>query len=303
MKNEIYFKKRFLRQERAIHKTVATQQRLIKEIYTQCYKELETQLATFLKRYTYANNLTIADTKKMLNTDELARFRYSIKGYLQEMDKLSIEQAAQLKKELDILAGRTRVARIKELQTAIQVQLCKSAAKAEKTIKLQLESTVGYTYQDTKEILKSNTLAKLDHKAIQTIVDMDWNRSNYSKRLWANTSNLGQKLMKNVTTGIVQGNDYKQMTKRLMQDTQQGYFECRRILHTETSYAMEKAKEKVFKDTGIKQYKIVATLDKSTSEICKRMNGAIFSVKDKIIGVNCPPLHPFCRSVSVPIVE
>ena len=43
----------------------------------------------------------------------------------------------------------------------------------------------------------------------------------------------------------------------------------------------------------------MATLDKRTSEICQSMDHKVFKVKDRQPGVNCPPMHPFCRSTTI----
>ena len=43
----------------------------------------------------------------------------------------------------------------------------------------------------------------------------------------------------------------------------------------------------------------MATLDKRTSEICQSMDHKVFKVKNRQPGVNCPPMHPFCRSTTI----
>lgn len=50
------------------------------------------------------------------------------------------------------------------------------------------------------------------------------------------------------------------------------------------------------------EYKYVAKIDSKTSKLCHSLNGKIFIVKDMIPGVNAPPMHPWCRSTTVPHV-
>ncbi|MGL5051574.1 MAG: minor capsid protein, partial [Fusobacteriaceae bacterium] len=40
-----------------------------------------------------------------------------------------------------------------------------------------------------------------------------------------------------------------------------------------------------------------------TSDVCKSLNGKIFKIKDAKVGINCPPLHPFCRSTLVVVLD
>ncbi|WP_317964136.1 polymorphic toxin type 50 domain-containing protein, partial [Staphylococcus sp. NWU MK-S] len=50
------------------------------------------------------------------------------------------------------------------------------------------------------------------------------------------------------------------------------------------------------------EYKYVAKIDKKTSKICHTLNGKVFKVKDMVPGINAPPMHPWCRSTTVPHV-
>ena len=56
-----------------------------------------------------------------------------------------------------------------------------------------------------------------------------------------------------------------------------------------------------YKASGVvKQYKYLATLDNRTSDICREMDGKLFKLSEAETGVNLPPLHPHCRSTTIP---
>lgn len=300
-----YFLDRFNRQEKLVHRKMLERRKELKEIYLDARKEMEADLALFLERYGRANGFTQADTRKMLNTEELARFRYSIKGYLDEIDRLGIDtpEGAALRKELDILAGRTRVARIKELQTAIDTELKLAALKAEQKTGMHMREIASYVHEDGKKIFKTNTLAKLSPKRIERIVMQNWSGGNYSTSIWDNTDYLAKRLRKNIITGVIQGHEFKRMSDKLALDMDVGYFQARRILETETTYALESSKTELFKDLGLDEYKNCATIDDRTSDICRKMNGTVYKLSEKKEGVTCAPFHPFCRTVSIPVVN
>lgn len=71
------------------------------------------------------------------------------------------------------------------------------------------------------------------------------------------------------------------------------------LLRTETSYVVNRADLEVAKNLGIEKRKFVATLDSRTSSKCREQHNKIVYIKDTVIGVNTPPLHPFCRSIMV----
>jgi len=55
-----------------------------------------------------------------------------------------------------------------------------------------------------------------------------------------------------------------------------------------------------YKESGIKQWKFVATNDERTCEECRNMDGKIFDIDDV---KTLPPLHFGCRCTITPIVE
>lgn len=300
-----YFIERFTKQENTAHEMSVKKQGQLKAIYRQARKELETDLAFFIERYSKENGFNYSDLKKMLNTKERAEFHYTIEGYIKEIELLGADTKAgkELKKELDILAGRTRVSRREELIAGIKVELAKVSMKEKEVTGKHLENVVEFVYKDSMKILGNNTVAKLDPKLITNIVNQKWNSKNYSDRIWKNRKGLARQVMKNVTNGIIQGHDFKKMSKRLAKDMNVGFYQARRLIETETTGALENAKGAVFREMGITKYQFIATIDDRTSEICRSLNGKVFEEKDRQIGVNCPFCHPFCRSVTVPYVD
>lgn len=73
-----------------------------------------------------------------------------------------------------------------------------------------------------------------------------------------------------------------------------------RLLHTESSYLMSEATHAGYKEDGVEQYQILATLDSKTCGICGRLDGKIYPVAEAVTGKNMPPFHPFCRCTDVP---
>lgn len=60
------------------------------------------------------------------------------------------------------------------------------------------------------------------------------------------------------------------------------------LLHSEIEFDS-------YQECGVEKYEFVATLDKNTCPICGELDGKTFSVSEKRIGINCPPMHVGCR--------
>lgn len=74
-------------------------------------------------------------------------------------------------------------------------------------------------------------------------------------------------------------------------------------MYTEKAYFASLADIESYRRLGVEQFEFLATLDSRTSEICQEMDGRVFKVSQYEIGVNVPPLHPNCRSTTVPYFE
>ena len=46
-----------------------------------------------------------------------------------------------------------------------------------------------------------------------------------------------------------------------------------------------------------------ATLDNRTSDACQELDGKVIAVSKAVVGLNYPPLHPYCRSTTIPYFE
>lgn len=305
MKNENYYIKRFKKQEEEINKLTITKMKELQNIYKDSSKELEKELAYFIQKYSYANELNRAELKRMLNTKEVAKFKYTIKEYVQEIERLgkNTREGTKLKKELDILAGRTRIARIEELKAIIDSKINTANMILSLETKNHLSEVVSNSYNNTLQIIKRNTIGSLDTKLLEQIVGQKWSGKNYSDRIWNNRSKLAKKIMSNVVSGLAQGKDFISISEQLQKDMNSGYFEARRVIHTETTFALERAKAQAYKDMKIQKYRFIAVMDKDTSEICQKLNGQEFEIKNSKIGINCPAMHPFCRSITVPVIK
>ncbi|PTG26977.1 phage head morphogenesis protein [Staphylococcus capitis] len=81
-------------------------------------------------------------------------------------------------------------------------------------------------------------------------------------------------------------------------------YNASRLLVTESARVQAESQKLTYlKELGEDgEYKYVAKIDKKTSKICHSLNDKVFKVKDMIPGVNAPPMHPWCRSTTVPHV-
>jgi SPP1 gp7 family putative phage head morphogenesis protein len=76
-----------------------------------------------------------------------------------------------------------------------------------------------------------------------------------------------------------------------------------RLVMTESAYFSSQSQKDAFNALDVEKFEIVATLDSSTSEICRELDGKVFDMKNFEPGVTAPPFHPWCRTTTVPYFD
>ncbi len=136
---------------------------------------------------------------------------------------------------------------------------------------------------------------------IEAAVTTKWSGKNYSDRLWGDHRvSLARYLDRIITTGFAEGRSGAQMGAELQKAMDLSAYNARRLIRTESAQVANRANLLAYQEFGTPQFQFLATLDFKTSELCQGMDGKVFDVKDGKVGVNLPPLHPFCRSTTVP---
>ena len=165
-----------------------------------------------------------------------------------------------------------------------------------KRLQIAYSSTIKDNYYQTiydihKAIGVGVSFSYIDNDMIKEILAFPWSGRHYSQRLWSNRTKLKNAMVEELTQMLIQGKGVKEASKALSKRLDADLKNCIRLIHTEHSYFMEIASQKAYDELDIDKYKILATLDKRTSEICQKLDGEVFNVKDAVIGVNMPPFH------------
>ncbi|PTK70050.1 phage head morphogenesis protein [Staphylococcus haemolyticus] len=114
-----------------------------------------------------------------------------------------------------------------------------------------------------------------------------------------------QKEVETTTSNVLhRGRHPNEYVSEFKKQTNSTTYNASRLLVTESARVQAESQKLTYlKELGEDgEYKYVAKIDKKTSKICHTLNGKVFKVKDMIPGVNAPPMHPWCRSTTVPHV-
>jgi len=307
MKSKEYWKQRTERDLAAAEKQALEYEKDLRKAYERAMAKIEKEINSFYGKYAKDLGISYAEARRMLDRSELKSFRQAAKEYYE----MSIEQGLDIdyQKALKGLSGKAYISRLDEIILNIRHQL--ELLNKEKTDKMEstLEKVYEDTYNHTAYAIETGmgvqvSFTRLDTNAIQTAVKQKWLGENYSDRCWNDKTRLLSTLNQVIPQSFIRGLNSRELAKVVQKEMNTSFYRAQRLVRTEVNYIANQASLKMYQDSGlVDRYEYVATLDMRTSEICAEMDGQVFDLKDAQVGVNLPPLHPHCRSTTIPYFE
>lgn len=306
MKTSEYFA---ARAERTADRAYSSAEDIIKELiklYENATIQIQRDIEVFYARYATENGLGYSEARKQLNARELSDFRKQL-GLFADRAKNNTDN--QWTKLLDELSYRSRINRLEVLQIQMQQEIELLAGQQQVTVTNHLSDVFEEGYNNTMYSVQTGAevataFAKVDAALIKSVVSQDWDGANYSSRIWSNRDKLVSELRTVIPNAIARGSSIQKTSSLLAKRMGVSRFNAERIVRTETAHINQQASFTSYKASGIvDKYKILATLDKRTSEICQGMDGKIFLMSEKQVGVTAPPFHPNCRTTTVVYFE
>ncbi len=285
-KREAYKLKKGLKDLKKIEKELVDE-------YKKAMNEIGKEISNLFYKYAKDNNLSYSDAKKYLNSSEFRRFKRDLKSYTKLIEETENEE---LLLELNTLAMKSRISRSEEMFYQCNKYINEVYESTNKRLQIAYSSTIKDNYYQTiydihKAIGVGVSFSYIDNDMIKEILAFPWSGRHYSQRLWSNRTKLKNAMVEELTQMLIQGKGVKETSKALSKRLDADLKNCIRLIQTEHAYFMETASQKAYGELEVDKYQILATLDKRTSEICQRLDGEVFNVKDAIVGVNMPPFH------------
>ncbi len=303
--NKEYWKKRQLaREELSFNKGTEAYREYIK-ILNESKKEIENQIAKLYAKYQQEVTKLGIDkiqANKLLRGTEYKEWRYNIGKYVEEIEKLKKSNPVEFRKmsvELETLAYRSRISRLDSLKAGVDYELIQAGEK----IKGKVTDTLTDVYENTYTSFVEDLNFKkgvISSSTIKMALEQEWSGANYSSRIWSNIDNLAKAIKNEVIVGLNKGINYRTMSQNIAKKFDTSYKNAERLVRTETAHIQNQATLMGYKDSGVVKYEFLAVLDSRTSHTCASLNGEVFKTENAMEGENYPPMHPHCRSTTVP---
>lgn len=307
MKNSSYWQKRFEALENARY-TQLSEYVEIEKRFRNASSIIQSKIAYWYSKLAENNGISYHAAKKLLKSDELKEFKWTLEEYIEYGKKNAI--TGEWMKELENASAKVHINRLEAMQLEMRQQVESLYSEFEGLTSGYLSNVYSDSFYNTAyEIAKGTeigtNLSKLDSDKIDKYIKKPWasDGNNFSSRIWTNKAKLLQSLNKELSQNIITGASPDRAIRNIANRMEVSRKQASRLLMTETAAIASMAQQDCFKELDIKQYEIVATLDTRTSEICRDMDGKVFDMKDYQVGVTAPPFHPYCRSCTCPYFE
>ncbi|HAR6079763.1 TPA: phage head morphogenesis protein [Staphylococcus pseudintermedius] len=272
---------------------VAEIERIVAMMIADIYKNL---LAYYAKLAT-AEGIDWREAKQIADKFDVEAFQMQARAYVENKD-FSDEANKALKRYNTTMY----VNREKLLKHELGLIVTKAYAEQEKVVNHHLQDSVTRTLKHQAGILGADVHVKPTD--VEAIVYSNFGKLNWSERLWNNQDELRKDVERMASHVMLRGRHPYEFVPEIRKKQKQTVANTKRLLITEAARVQTEAQKMHYLETmgDDAEYEFVAKRDEKTSKICRHYDKKVFKVKDMVPGVNAPPMHPHCRSTTVPYV-
>lgn len=308
MKSSEYWTKRF---ETLQNKELKNADRYIEELteqYEKAYLSLQEKITNWYTRLAVNNQVSLEDARKMLNSQELKEFKWTVQDYIRKGKQNGLDD--EITKQLENASARVHISKLDAMKTQIQAEIEQLYAKQDKDItelNEQIYSDMYYksAYEIQKGINTAWQVPILPKDLINKVISKPWttDKQTFSNRIWKNQNELSYTLQTQLTQALIKGDSLTELINNVSKQFNVARGKASRLVITESAFFSSAGQKKCFEELDVERYEIVATLDSHTSQICRDLDGKVFKMSEYEVGITAPPFHVYCRSVTAPYFD
>jgi SPP1 gp7 family putative phage head morphogenesis protein len=303
MRDAKYWADRALNEVLMGERSVLDYENALLQAYTIALREIKKDIDAFFTRYANQHKISYAEARKRLTVIELKEFKALVDKWLREAT--AGRWSSEYIKYLEKLLGAKYVSRLEMLEADVRYQIenIEHGKHIDMTELMSINYLAAfyersYTIAHGAEIaVRFNAVTKA---GVEKAVKTKWSQYNYSQTIWNDRDRLVRTLSTVIPQSFSRGLSSNQLGDMIAKEMDASRNRGRTLARTEVNYICNQADLDAYKIAEVEEYEYLATLDLRTSDICRSMDGTIHKVSHAKVGVNFPPMHPNCRSTTIP---
>lgn len=305
IENEVYWAVRFLNLDKALQRKGLEFYALVQKAYDRALRDIKADLRAWYKRFAVNENISLTEAKRLLNSNELAEFRMTLEEYIAKGSSCDPRWA----KALERASIKVHITRLEALKLQMQHHAEELTGKLAFNFTQFGVDTYSQQYYRAAFLIQRGLgvgwdLMKLNTTKVRKTISKPWTNDGreFSDRIWRNRTKLVDTLHTTLTSALARGETPAKTIKQLSSKMDVSAYNAGRLIMTESAFFASTARQDCFEDLEVERYKFVCTLDETTCPICQEADGKVFTMSAFTAGTNAPPLHPWCRCVTVPYI-
>lgn len=308
MKNAEYWKKRSEAVEKQLHKQSEEYYREVEKQFRMAEKSISEDIEKWYARLAVNNDISLAEAREFLDKSGLAEFQWTVEEYIKHGKANGVSK--NWEKELENASAKWHIRKLEAIQLQLQHHLevlyaGLATGMVEHLSNIYKDAYYRKIYSIQQGFEVGATVTKLDSRRVEKALQHCWAMDGkiFSDRIWQNKQMLTNELNTVLTQSIIRGENPGNYITALSKKMKTSRNNASRLIYTESAAIASQADKDCYKELGVEEFEFLATLDNHTSAICREMDGRHFPISEYKIGVNAPPLHPFCRSTTCPYFD
>lgn len=266
-------------------------------------KRLFAKLATYYDREAARLDREIAAYYAKYGEQDVIAYRVLLQNLSDADRQLLLERmdafAEKYPEYAHLLPVRTsiyKLNRLEGLRQSIAMQQLEMGAQEQKQAKAFFQRmALRYANASAEYLGFGKQFYSVDHDAIQRILGNAWcNAKDFSARIWENRQRLAQTLQTDFVNAFVRGDSYQRISRMMRQKFQNvSKSNMERLVFTEDTYLAAESSMMPFSQYYDRY--LYECADGNACAICRALQGESFPIRDRMPGLNFPPMHPWCR--------
>ena len=302
MKSDVYWSRRAAKRMVQYQKRADDTADVIAKAYLKATDTINAEIEKIFRAFRIHTGVTETEAKRLLRNVPGKNILQKLKRAAQK-----ITDPEKRKKVLAVInspAYARRIGKAERLQEDVDSEIKELADVEENVTKVHYADLAAEAYNRSLFDIQKGTglqfsFAFMPTSRIHEILRQNWSGKHFSTRIWDRAADINAVLREELLVQFMSGRSYGATAKAIQTRMESGALEARRLVRTESAYIANSAEIESYKECGVKRFRFVATLDMRTSEACAAHDGKEYDVAAAEIGVNVPPLHPWCRSTTV----
>lgn len=306
--NSSYWKQRAQALEALEHQNAAQYEQTLQKAFYKASAQMQREIESWYQRFADSEGITLPEAKRLLNTRELEEFRWTVEDYIRAGEENALN--GNWLRQLENASAKVHISRLESLQLQLQQKIEQLFQNHLDGLDQLLRQQYGEQYYHAAFELMRGTgvgvsFQRFDESFLDRLIDRPWTADGktFSDRIWENQGKLLSTLQTELIQAAVLGRAAQKTAKAVAEVMEVSLHRAKTLVYTESAYFSARADRDAYRRLGVEQYEILATLDLRTSEICRQMDGKVFSMGEFEPGITAPPFHPNCRTTTVPYFE